>query len=615
MKTVAALVILIGLTAMLAFITARCRRWARGRSERFDWIRSALDAPRRYLVHVHKVVIREPTAAWMHVLSAAGFTISLILLLALWFVDSKPSIVVALEFVLTCTLAGAVLAVWRRTRHTSRQSMGLSHFLPVSLMLWSISIGLLAAPTAEIDMEGSGALVLMAAVSTALIFSGLMLGPARHALYGMAHLAFHERRDRFEPNSRSTALRSLDLDQRPLGASRIENFRWTQLLSFDACVECGKCEAACPAMEAELPLNPKALIQDLARAESVWQLPYAGHGHPGAVSPLSGRLADNALVRPETLWACTTCRACVEECPMLIEHVDAVMDLRRFATLETGLAPGRANDVLMNMRETDNPEGADPSTRLHWANDLSLKVLPENGRVDVLLWMGNGAFEPRNQQTLRAVVQLLQLAGVDFAVLGEEELDCGDVARRLGEEAVFQGLARRNIRMLQARKFERILTVDPHVLHCLRNEYPAMGGYFNVVHHSAFLLELIREGRLKATAPADSVVTYHDPCYLARYNGETEAPRELLRAVGFSLIEMERSGRKTSCCGGGGGLPITDIPGKRRIADVRMDHVRVTQAPTLAVACPGCMNMLGAVSEPRPNVRDLADLVLEAVVH
>lgn len=300
---------------------------------------------------------------------------------------------------------------------------------------------------------------------------------------------------------------------------------------------------------------------------------------------------------------------------MLIEHVDAVIDLRRFKAMETGLLPGRGNRVLTNFRETDNAEGADPGSRLHWANDLNLRVLASGEQTDLLLWMGNAAFESRNQQTLRSIVQLLRRAQVDFAVLGEAERDCGDLARRLGEEAEFQRLASLNIAALRARKFRRILTVDPHVLHCLRNEYPALGGQFEVVHHSALLLELVREGRLRAPSINRGVLTYHDPCYLARYNGEVDAPRQLLEATGFSIVEMQRSGRKSSCCGGGGGLPVTDIAGKRRIADVRMDHVRETGARTLVVGCPGCMNMLDAVSGPRPVVRDLADVVMEAVLH
>jgi Fe-S oxidoreductase len=202
---------------------------------------------------------------------------------------------------------------------------------------------------------------------------------------------------------------------------------------------------------------------------------------------------------------------------------------------------------------------------------------------------------------------------VDFAVLGPEELDCGDLARRLGDEALFQNLARRNIALLARYRFKRILTADPHVLHCLKNEYPALGGRYEVVHHTTFLAELIAAGRLAPSRKLNQAVTYHDPCYLGRYNGEIEAPRAILDRLGVERREMERAGLRSSCCGGGGGAPLTDIAGKRRIPDIRMEHARATGAPVLAVACPNCAAMLEGVIGPRPAVADIAEL-LEAAL-
>jgi Fe-S oxidoreductase len=297
---------------------------------------------------------------------------------------------------------------------------------------------------------------------------------------------------------------------------------------------------------------------------------------------------------------------------MMIEHVDAVIDLRRFQTLELGAMPGKAPAVLDEIKATDNPGGHPLERRLDWAADLALPVLADRRSCDVLLWLGDGAFDLRNQRTLRALVKLMRRAGVDFAVLGAEELDCGDVARRLGDEATFQSLARRNIEILSRYRFNRIVTADPHVLHTLRNEYPPFGAVLTVVHHTAFLLDLIDSGRLSVVKPVAERLTYHDPCYLGRYNGEIEAPRALLDAIGVSRVEMERSGLRSSCCGGGGGAPLADVPGKRRIPDVRMDHARATGAETVAVACPTCAQMLEGVVGPRPQVADIAELVLLA---
>lgn len=298
---------------------------------------------------------------------------------------------------------------------------------------------------------------------------------------------------------------------------------------------------------------------------------------------------------------------------MLIEHVDAIVELRRFQTLELGAAPAKVAEVLDNLRLTDTQGGHDGAARLDWAADLALPLLSERGACDTLLWLGEGAFELRNRRTLRALVQLLRRAGVDFAVLGEEELDSGDIARRTGDEATFAALARRNVATLARYRFRRIVTADPHAYNILKNEYPDFGGCYEVLHHSALLAELMAAGALPAGDLAMGRLTYHDPCYLGRYNGEVEAPRRLLSLLGAETVEMERSRLRSSCCGGGGGAPLSAVPGRRQIADNRMDQVRATGAETVIVACPQCALMLESVSAPRPAVVDLAELVLQVV--
>lgn len=298
---------------------------------------------------------------------------------------------------------------------------------------------------------------------------------------------------------------------------------------------------------------------------------------------------------------------------MMIEHVDAVIDLRRYETLERGRTPGKAAAALEELRATDNPGGHAAARRIDWAADLSLPSIVDRRECDLLLWLGDAAFDLRGQRSLRALVQLLRRAGTDFAVLGADELDCGDIARRLGDEAAFQDLARRNIALLSRYRFNRIVTADPHVLHVLRNEYPAFGGRYAVVHHTALLLELVDSGHLHPRVPSGGTVTYHDPCYLGRYSGEIDAPRRLLDALGLRRIEMERSGMNSSCCGGGGGAALTDVAGKRRIPDMRMEHARATGAERVAVACPNCTVMLEGVVGPRPAIAEIAELVLEAV--
>lgn len=299
---------------------------------------------------------------------------------------------------------------------------------------------------------------------------------------------------------------------------------------------------------------------------------------------------------------------------MMIEHVDAIIDLRRFLTLEKGATPNKGAQVLDNLIATDNPGGFAPGGRMHWAADLNLPLMRDKGAAHVLFWVGDGAFDMRNQRTLRAFVAVLNAAGVDFAVLGLEERDSGDVARRLGDEATFQTLAARNIQTLAQYTFSRIVTCDPHSFHVLKNEYGALGGDYQVQHHSTYMAELIAGGRLELKPDTGGRVTYHDPCYLGRYNGEYDAPRQVLRALGLEVQEMQRSGFRSRCCGGGGGAPITDIPGKQRIPDMRMDDIRETGVERVAVGCPQCTAMLEGVVAPRPQIKDLAELVADALV-
>ena len=510
----------------------------------------------------------------------------------------------------------------------ARLSRGPWDHLP--LLLGSFALGLvlfIALPAGA--MSGALAVVvalLIAAGAFTMTFGAARGGPMKHALAGLLHLAFHPRQERFaERNDNDlvppTALKVPLLDAKEYGVGKPVEFRWNQLLSFDACVQCGKCEAACPAFAAGQPLNPKKLIQDLVTGMvGGTDADYAGSPTPGI--PLGkhggapGKPLISTLIEADTLWSCTTCRACVQECPMLIEHVDAIVDMRRNQTLVEGSVPGKGPITLANLRETGSSNGYDIGSRYDWAVDLQVQVAQPGRRVEVLLIAGEGAFDMRYQRTLRALVKVLNRAGVDYAVLGGVETDTGDTARRLGDEATFQQLARQLIGTLSQYSFGKIVTADPHVLHSLRNEYRALGGFYEVQHHTALIDELVTSGKLSpraVAALAERKITYHDPCYLGRYNGETEAPRRLLKSIGIKVVEMERNGMRGRCCGGGGGAPLTDIPGKRRIPDIRIDDARTIGAEIVAVGCPNCTAMLEGVVGPRPEVLDVAELVAAAL--
>ena len=601
-------------------LARRVKLWRAGRAAPVVWS-GLLAIPKRYFVDLHHIVARDPYIAKTHMATAGGAIAAIALValnygLALYWRSLDWAIVLAAIVM----LAGTIFVWLRRRVPLSRLSRGAWSRVPFTLAAFAAGLSLLVVLSPETASAGIAtiALLLLLAGSAELALAIGLGGPMKHAIAGLLHLAFHPRPERFA-GMRSTALKPLALESGDFGVTKPADFMWNQLLGFDACVQCGKCEAACPAFAASQPLNPKKLIQDLvAGLSSSSDTDYAGSPYPGiAVGDNRGSPQEPIvpqLIEPQTLWSCTTCRACVEECPMLIEHVDAIIDMRRGLNLTRGDAPGKAAETLANLRETETQGGHDSAARYNWAIDLDVQTAEPGKSVDLLLFAGEGAFDMRYQRTLRALVKSLKAAKADFAVLGPRERDTGDTARRLGDEATFQVLAKRNIETLAALSFKRIVTPDPHVLHSLRNEYPAFGGRYTVVHHTALLAEYVSQGKLRlGTSPDARRLTYHDPCYLGRYNGETEAPRQLLRALGFEIREMQRSGRAGRCCGGGGGAPLTDIPGKRRIPDIRMGDAREVGAQVVAVACPQCTSMLEGVAGERPEVLDIAELVAAAL--
>jgi Fe-S oxidoreductase len=607
-------------------LARRALVWNTGRSAAVN-LSGLLQIPKRYFVDLHDVVAREPFVARAHVGVAGGAILALALValnygLGLYW----KSLDAALLLAGLMMLAGASAMAWRRRATPARLSRGPWSRLPYSLMLFALAVGLagaVAATGTALAPWLAGLISLGFAFGVAELALGIGLGgPMKHAVAGLLHLGLHPRPERFTDKRFSTALKPLRLTPEDLGVGKPADFAWNKLLSFDACVQCGKCEAACPAFAAGQPLNPKKLIQDLVVGMSAKSdASYAGSPYPGM--PVGQHAGApqlpivNGLISSDTLWSCTTCRACVQECPMLIEHVDAVVDMRRHITLVGGVVPNKGAQALEQLRDTDTVGGFPLAARHHWAADLNLPVLTPidtGSTADWLLLVGEGGFDMRYQRTLRAFVKTLQKAGLQVMTLGAAETDCGDLARRLGDEAGFQRLARGLIGTLQSRSFKYIVTPDPHIFHVLKNEYPALGGEFEVWHHTQLLADLLAKQQLKPTRAARTdTVTYHDPCYLARYGREVDAPRAVLKGIGIKVVEMERSRERGRCCGGGGGAPFTDIPGATRIPDIRMADARATNAAVVAVACPNCTAMLEGVVGPRPEVLDIAELLAHAV--
>ncbi|HEV8676273.1 MAG TPA: heterodisulfide reductase-related iron-sulfur binding cluster [Methylomirabilota bacterium] len=388
-----------------------------------------------------------------------------------------------------------------------------------------------------------------------------------------------------------------------LGVSKLEEFSWKRRLDFDACTMCGRCQAACPAYLAGTPLNPKQIILKLR----------------GLMHHPDGRAIHGETITATELWACTTCNACVEACPAFIDILDTIVDLRRYLALSEGALPTTAGNSLQNMQRAGNPWGLAAADRLAWTEGLDVARLREGEEVEYLYWVGcSASYDRRNQNIARSVVKLLKAAGVSFAVMAEEKCN-GDAARRLGEEYTYQTLATENVENLKRYRFRKVVTACPHCFNTIGNEYRQFGGSFEVVHHSVLIADLIRQGRLRLTRSREELVTYHDSCYLGRFNGIFDAPRQSLRAIpGVQLVEMGRSRNKGLCCGGGGGHMWMEVRGERRINEIRVEEALTTQAKIVGTACPFCMAMVDLGRkvkgvEETLQVKDISELVAEAL--
>lgn len=384
-----------------------------------------------------------------------------------------------------------------------------------------------------------------------------------------------------------------------IGVNRLQDFPRWHLMSLDACMGCGRCERVCPAYATNKPLNPKWIVEKLRDAMA-----------EGKGDDLSQVISD------EELFACTTCGACNNECPVLIEHPSLIMEMRRHRVAE-GRLRGTPANTLQRIMNQSNPWGLPPAERMKWADGLDVPTVKQNPDFDLLFWVGcAGAYDARGQQVTRAIIHLLKKAGVNFAVLGPEERCTGDTPRRLGEDLMFQELAMQNVETLNRYKPHRIMAMCPHCLHTIKNEYGAFGGEYEVVHHTQVIAELIEQGKLPAPKTDGGDVVFHDPCYLGRVNKISDAPRQALQGANLRIIEPERSRDKTFCCGAGGGRMWTDETPSERPGLIRADELLKTGAKTVAVGCPFCMIMVTDSVKSKNDqipVKDVAEILWEQI--
>ncbi|WP_439945534.1 (Fe-S)-binding protein [Streptomyces sp. BBFR109] len=429
------------------------------------------------------------------------------------------------------------------------------------------------------------------------------------------------------------------------GVSQVEQFSWKGLLDFSTCTECGRCQSQCPAWNTGKPLSPKLLIMSL-RDHAHAKAPYllTGDKGPETERPLIGTAEENGVIDPDVLWSCTTCGACVEQCPVDIEHVDHIVDMRRYQVMIESAFPSEAGTMLKNLEKKGNPWGLAKKQRLEWTKEVDFEVpvvgkdIEDLSEVEYLYWVGcAGALEDRAKKTTKAFAELLHIAGVKFAIMGGDEKCTGDSARRLGNEPLFQELGMENVAALnmafgeddedpatrKPKSAKKIVATCPHCLNTIGNEYPQLGGDYEVIHHTQLLQHLVDEGKLVPVTPVEGIITYHDPCYLGRHNKIYTPPREIIGKVpGLRNEEMHRHKERGFCCGAGGARMWMEERIGKRINNERVDEALSLNPDIVSTACPFCLVMLtdsvngkkneGAAKESI-QVVDVAQLLLDSV--
>ena len=409
-------------------------------------------------------------------------------------------------------------------------------------------------------------------------------------------------------------LKKMDLEAEHFGINKIQDFTWKQMLDFYTCVECGRCLENCPTTLTGKPLRPKVFGTDLRDYLKATPLAQMGQDQPAPEDrPLIGgpvpegthwkleeehapwqKSDTGGWISQDTIWACTSCGYCEWACPLQISFVDKLVGMRRYLTLEESNFPDEAQTAFKGMERQGNPWNLPQADRAKWAEGLEVPTIADNPEAEYLFWVGcAGSYDAAGQKVSQSLVKLLKAAGVSFAILGKEESCTCESARRLGNEYLFQTATETNIEVLNGYGVKKVITNCPHCLNTLKNEYPAFGGAFEVVHGTELVAQLIAEGKLKMEQTVEANLTYHDPCYLSRINGQVDAPRAILGAIpGVKLTEMEKHGEATMCCGAGGGRFWLEEHLGKRVNHERFEQALETQASTVAVGCPFCNVML-----------------------
>ncbi|MEP6995028.1 MAG: (Fe-S)-binding protein [Acidobacteriota bacterium] len=628
--------VLLAIIVFVYSISRRIRVLQAGRPDnRFTHIGLRIRKTLEY-AFAQKRMFQDPYAGFFHILIFGGFVVLTVRSIALVLEGSVPGFVLlpgrtgdvytlAKDVFEVLTLVGVALAVLRRAFARPKR-------LDLSMDAWLILflIGLLMAT----DLVAAGAQAALApalatgwapAVTaiarmlsgmdparlrviyescwwvhlTDLLFFGNYLPYSKHfhIITAIPNIFFMN----LEPMGK---LATVDIENSErFGASRVEDLTWKSMLDGYTCTECGRCREVCPTALTGKPLDPKIFIGDVR--DAVYEatpdiLAASGRGNGAGSSARKDLIG--GWISEDTIWACTMCGFCTTACPVfIIPAVDKIADMRRYLVLEKAEFPKEVQNAFRGMETNGNPWNIAAATRADWAKELPVVTMgeAEGKAVEVLFWVGcAGSYEDRAKRVSRSLVEMLDAAGVSFAILGTEETCTGDSARRLGNEYLFQTLAQQNVETLNGYGVRKIVTNCPHCMNCLKNEYGDFGGHYDVVHGSQLVADLIAAGRITMTTPIPDTITFHDPCYLGRYNGAYEAPRQILRAIpGLEFKELDRSRERGLCCGAGGGRMWMEEKLGSRINQTRMREIADAQTSSVGVSCPFCMVMIGNAKE------------------
>ena len=644
-RAVFGLLVLLAIAVFVYSMSRRIRVLLAGRPDnRFSRIGDRIQKTLEY-AFAQKRMFRDPYAGFFHILIFSGFVVLTVRSIALVLEGSVPGFVLlpgppgdyytlAKDVFEVLTLVGVALAAARRAFFRPKR-------LDLTMDAWLILflIGLLMAT----DLVAAGA---QAALAPSLQTRwGPAVGAIARTLSGMdrarlqtlyetcwwVHLAdllffgnylpyskhFHIITSipnvfcmNLEPMGK---LATVDLENSErFGASRVEDLTWKSMLDGYTCTECGRCREVCPTALTGKPLDPKVFIGDVrdavyeatpgilaASSERDIDAAASGRGNVSGTEATAQRKdLIGGWISEDTIWACTMCGFCTTACPVfIVPAVDKIAEMRRYLVLDKAEFPKEVQNAFRGMETNGNPWNIAAASRADWAKELSVVTMAEAGgkAIEVLFWVGcAGSYEDRAKRVSRALVEILNAAGVSFAILGTEETCTGDSARRMGNEYLFQTLAQQNVETLKGYGVAKIVTNCPHCMNCLKNEYGDFGGHYDVVHGSQLVAELIAAGRIAMTTPIPDTITFHDPCYLGRYNGAYEAPRQILRAIpGLEFKELERSRERGLCCGAGGGRMWMEEKLGTRINQERMREIAGAQTGAVGVSCPFCMVMIG----------------------